>query len=183
MQWANILMNHRAIQPRRRCDREGYTWRMAKSAAQHWLIKSEPGSYSIDDLKRDRRTGWSGIRNHQARNFMRDGMKVGDLVLFYHSGEEPGVAGIARVSKAANADTTALDPRDDHYDARATKDNPIWMMVDVEFVERFPHLVPLAELKKRKDLATMRLLQRGQRLSVMPVEAKHFEVVAKLGRE
>jgi predicted RNA-binding protein with PUA-like domain len=155
---------------------------MAKPVPQYWLIKSEPGSYSIDDLKRDRRTGWSGVRNHQARNFMRDGMKVGDLLLFYHSGEEPGVVGIARVSKAAYPDPTALDPRDDHYDAKATKDDPTWMMVDVEFVERFPRLVPLAELKQRKDLAGMRLLQRGQRLSVMPVEPKHFEVVVGLAR-
>lgn len=159
-----------------------YTCDMAKSALNYWLIKSEPESYSIDDLKRDRRTGWSGVRNHQARNFMRDGMKVGDFILFYHSGEAPGVAGLARVSKAAHPDPTALDPRDDHYDAKATKDNPIWMMVEFEFVERFPRIILLSELKERKDLATMHLLQRGQRLSVMPVEAKHFEAVAKLGR-
>lgn len=161
---------------------------MATSAPQCWLIKSEPDSYSIDDLKRDRRTGWSGVRNHQARNFMRDDMKVGDLILFYHSGArkdgaEPGVAGLARVSKAAHPDPTALDRRDDHYDAKATKANPIWMMVEVEFIERFPRVVPLSELKKRKDLAGMRLLQRGQRLSVMPVDAKHFEIVVKLGRQ
>lgn len=160
---------------------------MAKSAPQCWLIKSEPESYSIDDLKRDRHTGWSGVRNHQARNFMRDDMKVGDLILFYHSGPrkdgaEPGVAGIARVSKAAHPDPTALDRRDDHHDPKATKDNPIWMMVGVEFVERFSSVVPLSELKQRKDLAGMRLLQRGQRLSVMPVEAKHFEIIVKLGR-
>ena len=150
---------------------------------RHWLLKSEPDCYSIDDLARDKKTGWSGVRNYQARNFMRDGMSVGDLVFFYHSSAEPpGVAGIARISKKAYGDVTALDPKDDHYDPKSTKEEPIWVMVEVEFVEKFAKVVSLADLKAVKDLATMHVLRPGQRLSVMPVDAEHFEAVAKMGR-
>jgi predicted RNA-binding protein with PUA-like domain len=153
---------------------------------RHWLVKTEGGCYSIDDFKRDRRTSWSGVRNYQARNFMRDGMKVGDGVLFYHSGADspggPGVAGIAKVCKAAHADLTALDPADQHYDPKSTKAEPIWMMVDIEFVERFPEIVSLAKLKAEPKLKGMLVLARGQRLSVMPVDADHFEIVRKLGK-
>ncbi len=148
-----------------------------------WLVKSEPEEYSIDDLKRDRTAGWDGVRNYQARNTLRDGMKVGDLVLFYNSSCDPtGVAGVARVCRAGYPDHTALDRKSDHFDAKATKDSPIWMMVDIEFVEKFPAIVTLATLKATAGLKGMALLRPGQRLSVQPVEAAEFEVVRKLGR-
>ena len=150
----------------------------------HWLIKSEPESYSIDDLERDKRTFWAGVRNYQARNFMRDGMKVGDLVLFYHSGGDapgaPGVAGIARVCREAYPDHTALDKKDERFDPKATKDNPIWMMVDVEFVEKFAQPVSLKAMKAEPKLKDMIVLQRGQRPSVQPVSAAHFQLVRKM---
>jgi predicted RNA-binding protein with PUA-like domain len=154
-----------------------------QSPPRHWLLKSEPDCYSIDDLARDKKTSWSGVRNYQARNFMRDGMSVGDLVLYYHSSAEPpGVAGIARICKKAHGDLTALDPKDDHYDPKSTKEDPIWVMVDVEFVEKFPRVVSISQLKAVKELATMHVLRTGQRLSVMPVDAEHFEIVARMGR-
>lgn len=153
------------------------------STPRYWLLKSEADCYSIDDLARDKRTSWSGVRNYQARNFMRDGMSVGDLALFYHSSSEPsGVVGVARICKKAYGDDTALDPKDDHYDPKSTKDEPIWVMVDVEFVERFPKTITLAELKAVKELASMHVLRKGQRLSVMPVDADHFERVLKMAR-
>lgn len=150
---------------------------------RHWLVKSEPDSYSIDDLARDGRTEWDGVRNHQARNFMRDDMKVGDLVLFHHSGADPaGVVGVAKVVRTAHPDHTAWTPGHPHRDPKSTPDAPIWMMVDLAFVERFPAVVPLATLKADPSLKGMPLLQRGQRLSVMPVEAQHFKRVVALGR-
>jgi len=160
---------------------------MAKQPAtttRHWLVKSEPGCYSIDDLKRDKRTAWTGVRNYQARNFMRDGMKIGDLVLYHHSGSEPpGIAGIARVCDAAHADATAQDPNDDHYDPKSTRDDPIWMCVDIEFVRKFDDVVSLADLKANKALASMLVLQRGQRLSVMPVDEAHFRIVEQMAEK
>lgn len=148
-----------------------------------WLVKSEPDEYSIDDLKREGKTGWDGVRNYQARNTLRDDMKAGDLVLFYHSSCEPaGVAGVARVCRAGYADSTALDRKGDHYDPKATRENPIWMMVDIEFVEKFPAVVPLSVLKGIPGLKGMALLRPGQRLSVQPVTAAEFEIVRKLGR-
>ncbi len=159
---------------------------MAKKATtgkRCWLVKAEPDCYSIDHLKRDKKTFWDGVRNYQARNFMRDDMKVGDGVLYYHSGAEPpGVVGIARVCRAGYPDHTAQDPKQPHYDPKASKDNPIWMMVDVEFVEKFPRVVSLKEMKERADLEGMSVLQRGQRLSVTPIEPKQFEIVCAMGR-
>ena len=150
---------------------------------RHWLLKTEPTSYSIDDLERDGRTSWDGVRNYQARNFMRDEMRVGDLVLLYHSSADPpGVAGIARVCRTARPDDTALDPDDSHYDAKATPDNPIWTMVDVEFVEKFPTVLSLSALKATPKLDSMLVLKRGQRLSVQPVEPAHFNLVCELAR-
>ena len=148
----------------------------------HWLAKSEPTSYSIDDLKRDGKTGWSGVRNYQARNFMRDQMKVGDLVLFYHSGAEPpGVAGIARVTSKPYPDETAFNAKDGHYDPKSTRENPIWMMVDLQFVEKFPHYVPLEDLRNTSGLAKMLVLKRGMRLSIQPVEEGHFDTIRRMG--
>jgi predicted RNA-binding protein with PUA-like domain len=151
---------------------------------RYWLMKTEPGSYSIDDLKRDGRTGWTGVRNYKARNYMRDEMKKGDEVLFYHSSADPpGVAGIARVCSAqASPDPTALDSADSHYDPKATPEDAIWVMVDVEFVERFPAVVALQTLKADSQLAGMWVLKRGMRLSIQPVERDHFERIRAIGR-
>lgn len=152
-------------------------------AKRYWLMKSEAGCYSIDDLKRDKTTPWDGVRNYQARNFMRDDMEVGDLVLFYHSnGEPPGVAGIASVAKKAYPDWTALDPKDQHFDPKSTKTNPIWMRVDLKFIEKFPHIVPLQALREHPKLHTLLVLRRAQRLSVQPVEKAHFEIIKKMGK-
>lgn len=151
-------------------------------ANQYWLMKSEPESYSIDALKKDKKTFWSGVRNYQARNFMRDDMKVGDLVLFYHSNADPsGVAGVAKIVKTGYADHTALDPEDHHYDPKSSTENPIWFMVDVEYVSKFKGIVSLEELKANPKLKGMMVLAKGSRLSVQPVSKEHFEIVKKMG--
>jgi predicted RNA-binding protein with PUA-like domain len=148
---------------------------------QYWLIKSEPSVYSIDDLARDKKTGWSSVRNYQARNHMRDGMKTGDLALFYHSSAEPpGVAGIARVDGPAYADPTQFDKKSEYFDPKAKKDAPTWMQVDFAFVERFPKLLALDALRAAPALAKMLVLQRGQRLSVQPVTPAEFAEVLRL---
>jgi predicted RNA-binding protein with PUA-like domain len=147
-----------------------------------WLIKSEADCYSIDDFKKDRKAAWSGIRNYQARNFMRDGMKKGDLVLFYHSSSDPNaVVGVAKVSKEAFPDETQFKKGDEYYDPKATKEKPIWMNVEVEYVETFDRPVTLAEIKNRPDLKGMMLTQPGSRLSVQPVSEKHFKIIERLG--
>ncbi len=155
-------------------------------AKQYWLVKSEPDVYSIDDLARDGTTFWNGVRNYQARNFMRDQMKVGDEVLYYHSNVpapgEPGVVGIAKVVKEGYPDHTALDRKSKYFDPKATADNPIWYMVDIAFVEKFPRVVTLAELKAEPGLEGMLVTRRGQRLSVQPVEPEHFRIVRRMGR-
>ncbi len=149
---------------------------------RNWLMKSEPGVYSIDDLERDGRTSWEGVRNFQARNFLRDEMQPGDRVLFYHSSAEPpGVAGLARVARAGYPDPSALDPADDHYDPKATAGEPRWYMVDVEFVEKFPEVVPLDALRQAKGLEKMLVINRS-RLSVQPVTDEEYEIVVRLGR-
>lgn len=145
----------------------------------YWLIKSEAEMYSIDDLKRDVRTAWTGIRNYQARNYMRDGMQVGDRCLFYHSNSEPsGVYGIAEVASAPHPDTTAQDKRDEHYDPKATAENPIWMCVDMRFVTKFKEPIALSALRADPALRGMLLLAPGSRLSVMPVSKEHFLHIA-----
>jgi predicted RNA-binding protein with PUA-like domain len=151
---------------------------------QYWLIKSEPDVYSIDDLARDQKTYWDGVRNYQARNFMRDQMKPGDLVFFYHSNAEPsGIAGIAKVAGKSYPDPSAFDPKDVHYDPDSKKDNPAWYVVDIAYVKKFKRLLPLEELKKVKGLAKMPLLQRGQRLSVQPVGPEEWEIVCSIAAE
>jgi predicted RNA-binding protein with PUA-like domain len=156
---------------------------MAKAkTVNYWLMKSEPEAFSIHDLARAPRktTFWDGVRNYQARNFMRS-MKVGDRVLFYHSNADPPcVAGTAVVAKEAYPDFTALDPNDKHYDPKATRENPIWEMVDIRLDEVFPQPVPLDALRATPALKGMELLRRGSRLSVQPVSKEHFEVVLKL---
>jgi predicted RNA-binding protein with PUA-like domain len=147
-----------------------------------WLMKSEEDVYSIDDLERDGTTYWDGIRNYEARNIMRDRMKSGDLVLYYHSNARPsGVVGVARVVKEAYPDPTQFDPKSPYHDDKATKDEPRWWLVDVEFVEKFPRMVPLSEIKEHPDLQEMVLVKRA-RLSVQPVEEREFETVRKLGQ-
>jgi predicted RNA-binding protein with PUA-like domain len=146
-------------------------------------MKSEPQTYSIEDLKADGSTCWDGVRNYQARNFMRDDMRVGDLILYYHSNAKPpGVAGIARVAREAYADDSAFDPKDKHHDPKSDPDEPTWMMVDVAFEEQFPEVVALDVLKADGALEGMLVVRRGMRLSVQPVEKAHFERVRKLGR-
>lgn len=150
---------------------------------RHWLCKSEETCYSIADLERDGRAGWDSVRNYQARNFMRDQMKVGDLVLYYHSNTEPtGVAGIARVSRTGVPDPTQFDPRSEFHDPKSSREQPTWIMVEVEFVERFPEVVTLAALRAEKALQGMGVLARGNRLSVMPCDPDHFEHVRRMGR-
>jgi predicted RNA-binding protein with PUA-like domain len=147
---------------------------------RYWLMKSEPGSYSIDDLERNRRTSWEGVRNYQARNFMRDDMQVGDGVLFYHSNASPpGVAGIARVARTGYPDPTALDPKSDYFDEKASESDPRWFMVDIEFVEKFPRLIPLSELRDTPGLGEMPL-NRKSRLSVQPVSEEEFGIITDL---
>jgi len=150
---------------------------------QYWLMKSEPHVYSIDDLESDGKTHWDGVRNYQARNFMRDQMKVGDLVLYYHSNcKAIGVVGVARVCRESYPDFTAWDPSDSHFDPKSPEDKPRWFMVDVEFVEKFGDTVSLKKLKETPDLEGMYVTRRGMRLSVQPVEEAHFERVVGMGR-
>ncbi len=149
---------------------------------QFWLMKSEPRVYSIDDLEEDGSAPWTGVRNYEARNTMRDGMRKGDRVLFYHSSTTPpGVAGVARVSREAYPDFTAFDESHDYFDPKSNPDAPRWYMVDVEFVEKFPRLIPLQELRDIPELSEMVLLNR-MRLSVQPVRAHEFDLIVKLGR-
>ncbi len=149
---------------------------------RYWLMKTEPDVYSIDDLVRDGRGSWDGVRNYQARNHMR-AMRAGDLVLFYHSSTQPpGVAGVARVCREAYADPTQFDPRSDHYDRASDPDDPRWSMVDLEPVEKLPVFVPLTQLRSDAELDGMLVARRGMRLSVQPVEPAHFRRVLALGR-
>jgi len=152
-----------------------------KKSRQGWLMKSEPSVYSLQDLEREGRTGWEGVRNYQARNFMRDEMKEGDLVLFYHSNSKPaGIAGLARICTEAFPDKTALDPKSHYHDPKATPADPRWVQVELEFVERFAELIPLERLKADSALEEMLVVQRGQRLSVQPVAEAHLKHVLKL---
>ena len=139
---------------------------------QYWLMKSEPTVYSIDDLARDKKTYWDGVRNYQARNFMRDQMKIGNLVLFYHSNTEPsGVAGIAKICRTGYPD----------FDCKSSKENPLWFMADIAFVKKIPRYVSLDELKKNSSLKDMLVVKRGSRLSVQPVLKEHFDTVCRMG--
>ena len=148
---------------------------------KYWLMKSEPDVYSIDNLERDGREMWDGIRNYQARNMMRDDMKIGDEVFFYHSNcKEPGIVGIARVASEPYPDPTQFDRKSRYYDPKSSKDNPRWCLVDVEFVRKLRRNVTLTELKQQKSLADMILTRRGNRLSIMPVSKKHWNKILSL---
>ncbi len=139
---------------------------------KYWLIKSEPEVFSIDDLAKakNQTTYWDGVRNYQARNFIRDEMKIGDKVIFYHSNSEPpGAAGICEIVKEGYPDFTAFDPDDLHYDPKSKKDSPTWIMVDVKFIKKIDKLVSISLIRENKKLQKIQLLQRGNRLSVMPL--------------
>jgi predicted RNA-binding protein with PUA-like domain len=152
---------------------------------QYWLLKSEPEVFSIQDLEKakGKTTHWDGVRNYQARNFMRDSMKVGDQAFFYHSNAEPSaIAGIIEIAKVGYPDHTAFDPEDPHYDPKSKKENPTWYMVDVRHVKTFKQPVSLEMLREVPGLEDMALLQKGSRLSVQPVKAKEWEIVCKIAK-
>lgn len=150
---------------------------------RYWLMKSEPNTYSIDDLERDGSSMWEGVRNYQARNFMRDDMSIGDMVLFYHSNcKPPGIAGIGRVCSTPYPDPTAFDPKSPYFDPKSKQKAPRWILIDVDFVEHLPRLVSLPELRKIPELSEMLLLKKGQRLSIQPVTEEEFNRVHALGQ-
>jgi predicted RNA-binding protein with PUA-like domain len=147
---------------------------------RYWLFKSEPDAFSIDDLRKVEREEWSGVRSFQARNLMRE-MTVGDLGFFYHSSiAPPGVVGILRVVAVAHPDSTQFDRTSEYYDGRSKRENPMWWCVDVGFVEKFPRLIAIDELRTIPDLAYMPLLRRGQRLSVQPVTEPEWHTIVNL---
>jgi predicted RNA-binding protein with PUA-like domain len=146
-------------------------------------MKCEPSAYTIDDLARDGRTSWEGVRNYQARNFMRDEMRDGDPVLFYASNADPsGVAGLAKIARAGYPDHFAWKKGHKYFDAASSPDKPVWYMVDVAFVERFPDVVPLETLKHTRGLEQMMVTQKGSRLSIQPVTEAEYDIVVRLGR-
>ncbi len=148
-----------------------------------WLLKSEPAVYSIADLEREGRTRWDGVRNYQARNLIRDALRPGDLGFFYHSNASPpGVAGLLRIASEAFVDATQFDPSSRYFDARAITVAPRWWTIEVEFVERFVELVPLATMRRTAALEGMMVLARGARLSIQPVREAHFRLVLRLAR-
>ena len=151
----------------------------------YWLMKSEPNEFSIDDLKAapKKTTCWDGVRNYQARNMMRDDMRKGDRVFYYHSNcDEPGIVGIARIVREGYPDHTAFDPNDKHYDPKSDPEKPRWIMVDIAFVRKFRKTIPLSTLRQyaEKELNGFALLRRGNRLSVMPVAESHWAFIETL---
>ncbi len=149
---------------------------------RYWLMKSEPSDVSIDDLAKmpNKTVAWYGVRNYQARNFMRDQMKVGDKVLFYHSScDEPGIAGLAVVSRQAYPDESQFDAKGKYYDPKSSRDNPRWLNVDVKFIKK-TRLVSIKELREHAQLANLRILQKGNRLSITPVDPKEYEFILGL---
>jgi predicted RNA-binding protein with PUA-like domain len=154
-------------------------------AKKYWLVKSEPEVFSIDDLAKSKNqtTYWDGVRNYQARNFLRDDMKLGDLVLYYHSNTEPNaIVGVCEIVKEGYSDFTAFDPKDIHFDPKSKKENPTWIMVDIKLVKKFINEITLADIKANPKLSKMRLVQRGNRLSVMPVEKKEFDEILQMSK-
>ena len=148
---------------------------------QYWLMKSEPSVYSIDTLQKEKTTPWEGVRNYQARNFMRDKMQIGDKVLFYHSNaKETGIVGLAEVSKLAYPDHFAWDKKSKYFDPKSSPEKPIWMMVDVKYEKTLPRVITLSELKTYKELEGMLVIKKGQRLSIQPVEKSHYNFVLSL---
>ncbi len=151
----------------------------------HWLVKSEPDVFSIDDLANSpgQTTYWDGVRNYQARNFLRDSMKLGDRVLFYHSNTDPmAVVGWCEVVKEGYPDSSAFDPDSKYFDAASTPENPVWIMIDIKLKEKFPRQVTLQEIKDNPALDGILLTKRGNRLSVFPVSEEHFNEIVKMGK-
>lgn len=153
---------------------------------KYWLMKSEPEAYSFEDLKNedDKTTHWDGIRNYQARNFMMKDMEIGDKVLFYHSNcKVPSIVGLAVISSASFPDHTAWDPDSKYFDPKSTPDNPRWHMVNVTFEKDLQRSVSLKEIKDTPELSNMKLVQRGQRLSIQPLTQIEYDLVVKMGME
>jgi len=147
----------------------------------YWLMKSEPDVYGIDDLKRDRRDAWEGVRNYQVRNMMRDDMRKGDLAFFYHSNcKEPGIVGVMRITSRGYPDPTQFDPKSKYYDPKSDPANPRWLMVDVSYKKKLKRTISLAELKAQPGLKDFPLVRRGNRLSVMPVSDSDWEFILGL---
>jgi predicted RNA-binding protein with PUA-like domain len=154
---------------------------MQRCTVAHWLMKSEPDVYSIDDLERDGREMWDSIRNYQARNMMRDDMRIGDEVFFYHSNcKEPAIVGISRVCSEPYPDPTQFDQNSKYFDAKSTPENPRWILVDVEFVRKFDKPMTLAAIKANPELDDMILTRRGNRLSIMPVDDEHWHIILNM---
>jgi predicted RNA-binding protein with PUA-like domain len=150
----------------------------------YWLMKSEPSVYSIDDLQQDGSTDWTGVRNYQVRNMFRDDFRPGDLAFFYHSScAQPGIAGLMTVSKSASPDPEQFDPRSAYFDARAKRDNPPWLSVQMSFRQKFAGILALDELRRHAELADLALLRRGNRLSVMPVTPAEWRFMLALARQ
>jgi predicted RNA-binding protein with PUA-like domain len=150
---------------------------------RHWLIKSEPDVFSIDDLAQVSQEPWSGVRNYQARNFMWKDMAINDLALFYHSNAKPpGITGIAKVASEPYPDKTQFDPSSEYFDPKATPEKPRWWLVDFSFVAKFPDILTLDTLKADPQLSEMLVCQRGTRLSITPVEPKHYQRVCRLAK-
>ena len=149
----------------------------------YWLMKSEPDVYSIDDLERDGREMWDSIRNYQARNMMRDDMRIGDKVFFYHSNcKEPAIVGVSKVASKPYPDPTQFDPESKYFDPKSDQENPRWMLVDVEFVSKLKRPVTLTEIKANPEFEDMILTRRGNRLSIMPVDKKHWDTILRLAQ-
>jgi|TARA_B100001094_G_C17968525_1_gene689099 predicted RNA-binding protein with PUA-like domain len=148
---------------------------------QYWLMKSEPETYSIDDLKDFQTDHWDGIRNYQVRNFFRDKIKIGDKAFFYHSNcKEPGIVGLMEIASDAYPDHTAFKPGEKYFDAKSDPENPRWLMIDVKYIRHTKRNITLSELREQKKLEDMRLLQRGNRLSVIPMTKKEWDYILGL---
>ena len=154
---------------------------MSPAKPRHWLMKSEPDAFSIDDLARKKQEPWDGVRNYQARNFMRDGMRVGDKVFFYHSNcAIPGIVGLAEVATEAYPDPSQFDPKSHYFDPKSKPEEPRWMLIEVKFVRKLARTISLEELKLNESLADMALVRKGNRLSVMPVGAGEWRLILAL---
>ena len=178
MSWMRLLLTKSKMHGNPNLKRAGT---FGLSMVAYWLMKSEPHVYPYEQLVKDGSTHWDGVRNYQARNLMRDDMKMGDLVLFYHSNfKPPHVVGIARVCQEGYPDFTAQDPNSKYFDEKATPDNPRWMMVDIEPVMELPQIIPLEDIRNNPECEGMLLIRKGQRLSVQPVEEEHFLAVIRM---